>query len=318
VFIMSESCAGKRIVVAGGSGFLGTSLAEFLVDDGATVVILSRRSLPARRGTQYVAWDARSLGPWCSALNDADALVNLTGRSVVCVKTPDHVDEILRSRIESTRVLGRAMLTVSSPPPVWIQMSTAHIYGDPPEVVCEEDAATGYGLAPDVGRAWEAAFAESVLPQQRWVILRTSFVVGRDRGMGGGALGTLGRLARWGLGGRVGRGTQGMSWIHELDLNRLVARAIANPAMHGVYIASSPHPVSQAEFMRELRRAVGMPLGLPAFEWMVRLGAPLLLGADPELALYGRYVRSRRLAEEGFEFRYPHLGEALAEIYGRS
>src|SRR5690606_24814704 len=128
-----------------------------------------------------------------------------------------------------------------------------------------------------VGRAWEDAFAQSVLPEQRAVVLRTSFVIGRDQGAGGGALSRLRTLVRFGLGGRVGSGTQGMSWIHELDINRLFVRALTDPSMQGAYIATAPNPVSQVEFMRALRSATRMPIGLPAFAWMVRLGAPLLL-----------------------------------------
>jgi NAD dependent epimerase/dehydratase family enzyme len=196
-------------------------------------------------------------------------------------------------------------------------MSTAHIYGDPPRAICTEDSALGYGFAPVVGKAWEEAFYASILPSQRGVVLRTSFVVGRNRGAGGGALTTLGTLARIGLGGRVGSGRQGMSWIHEADLNRLFERGLTDAGMRGVYVASAPHPVSQVEFMRELRRAVGMPIGLPAFSWMVRVAARFLLRNDPELALYGRYVRSKRLEEEGFEFQLPHLDGALQEIVHR-
>src|SRR5207248_939374 len=145
----------------------------------------------------------------------------LVGRSVDCIKTPEHRDEILRSRVEATHVLGLAVRGVDNPPPVWVQMSTAHIYGDPPHLTCDEDSPFGYGLAPFVGRAWEEEFRTSVLPSQRPVILRTSFVLGRDRGAGGGAFARLRTLVRLGLGGRVGPGTQGMSWIHEADMNRL-------------------------------------------------------------------------------------------------
>jgi uncharacterized protein (TIGR01777 family) len=244
-------------------------------------------------------------------------LVNLTGRSVDCVKTPDHQDEILRSRVDATRALGLAVRGIDSPPPVWVQMSTAHIYGDPPEVTCTEESHFGYGLAPFVGRAWEEEFRASALTSQRPVILRTSFVLGRDRGAGGGALARLVVLARLGLGGPIGSGTQGMSWIHEVDMNRLFERALSDPSMQGPYIASSPNPVPQRAFMRELRRAVGMPLGLPAPPWMVRMGAGLLLRTDPELALYGRYVVSKRLQDEGFEFRFPQLGDALRDLLDR-
>lgn len=227
-----------------------------------------------------------------------------------CVKTPDHCDEILRSRVESTEVLGRALRSVESPPPTWVQMATAHRYGDPPEVVCDEDAAFGYGLAPFVGHAWEEAYARAVPAQVRQVILRTSFVLGRD----GGALRRLAKLARWGLGGKVGHGRQGISWIHEQDMNRLFARAIADERMKGAYLATAPNPVSNADFMRELRRAHRVPFGLPAMRWMVRLAAPLILRTDPDLALYGRYCVSRRLREEGFDFLFPDLVSALRDL----
>ncbi|HUS38044.1 MAG TPA: DUF1731 domain-containing protein, partial [Pirellulales bacterium] len=204
----------------------------------------------------------------------------------------------------------QAVRQAKAPPPVWVQMSTAHIYGDPPEAVCDEDAAFGYGLAPSVGRAWEEAFARAVLPQIRPVVLRTSFVLGRN----GGALPTLAALVRWGLGGTVGRGRQGISWIHEQDMNRLFLRAITDDAMQGAYLATAPQPVSNADFMRELRQAHRIPIGLPAFTWMVRIGAPLVMRTDPELALYGRYCVSRRLKEEGFEFTFPDVQSALNDL----
>lgn len=311
---MAESLASRPIVIAGGSGFLGSSLATHLSAGGASVVILSRTAPRVAGPWRHVAWDARTPGDWMSALDGAAGLVNLVGRSVDCIKTPDHCDEILRSRVEATRVLGVACRAVASPPPVWVQMATAHIYGDPPSAVCDEDSPFGYGLAPTVGRAWEEAFAEAVLASQRGVVLRTSFVIGRDRGAGGGALARLKTLVRFGLGGTVGHGTQGMSWIHEHDMNRLFERALTDPSMYGTYIASAPNPVSQREFMRTLRRVMRMPIGLPAEEWMVRLGAPIIMRTDPELALYGRYVVSKRVREEGFQFRFSSLGDALADL----
>lgn len=302
------------VVIAGGSGFLGVSLAIYLAASGKSVVILSRSPPKLDGPWRHVTWDARSLDDWHRELDGASGLVNLVGRSVDCIKTPDHQDEILRSRVEATRVIGLAMRTVENPPPVWVQMSTAHIYGDPPHVICTEESSFGHGLAPAVGRAWEEEFRVNVLASQRPVILRTSFVIGRDRGAGGGALSRLRTLVRFGLGGRVGSGTQGMSWIHETDMNRLFERALTDSNMHGAYIASSPNPVSQQDFMRALRHASGMPVGLPAFAWMVRIGAPLLMRTDPDLALYGRYVISTRLQNEEFEFQFPQLGPALDDL----
>lgn len=300
-----------RIVIAGGSGFVGTSLAHHLQGRGCEIVILSRRASgagPAR----FVRWDGRTLGEWRRELDGAAALINLTGRTVDCIKTPDHRDEILRSRVESTLVLGEALRGAAAPPRVWAQMSTAHIYGDPPEVVCDEGSPPGHGLAPFVGKAWERAFEDARPEAVRGVVLRTSFVLGRR----GGALARMKTLARFGLGGRIGHGRQGVSWIHETDMNRLFERAITDETMRGVYIATAPDPVSNAEFMRTLRRAMGMPVGLPAPAFMVRLGAPLLMRTDPELALYGRYCVSKRLKDEGFGFQYPQLDGAMRDLMG--
>jgi uncharacterized protein len=299
------------IVIAGGSGFLGRSIARAWSPRAKSIVLLSRHpASPIAPNVRSVAWDARTLGPWADEVRGAEVVINLAGRSVDCIKTADHRDEILRSRVESTLVLGRAMQQ-AAPPALWIQMSTAHAYGDPPDAVCEEDSAFGTGLAPEVARAWEAAFDHACPIGTRRVILRTSFVLGRD----GGALPRLARLARLGVGGTISHGRQGISWIHGLDFLRMIDRAVDDPAVQGPYLATSPHPVSNAEFMRELRRALRVPFGLPATEWMVRLGAPLLLRTDPELALYGRYCVSTRWPQHRFEFSFPRLHDALRDLY---
>lgn len=300
----------ERIVITGGSGFLGVNLAQALLEADYEVCIISRNPPQTKGGWKFVSWDARSLGEWVTELDGAAAIVNLAGRSVDCLKTPDNCDVILRSRVETTRTIGQALRQIKTPPPVWIQMSTAHIYGDPPEAVCTEDSPLGYGFAPFVGRAWENAYREAVLPDMRQVIFRTSFVLGRN----GGALPRLALITRLGLGGKVGHGNQGISWLHEEDMNRLFIRAITDENMKGVYIATVPEPVSNAEFMRQLRKALGVTIGLPALAWMVKIGAPLILKTDPELALYGRYCVPGRLEQEGFEFRYPTIATALQAI----
>src|ERR1700726_2427624 len=160
---MTECPRSGRIVIAGGSGFLGVSLATHLAASGESIVLLSRHPPKANGPWRHVSWDARTLGEWCRELDGAIGLVNLAGRSVDCIKTPDHQDEILRSRVEATRVLAMAVRAIDSPPPVWVQMSTAHIYGDPPEVTCTEESPFGYGLAPFVGCAWEDEFRASAL-----------------------------------------------------------------------------------------------------------------------------------------------------------
>jgi uncharacterized protein (TIGR01777 family) len=299
-----------RVVIAGGTGFIGTNLARHLAGLGCEVVLISRNAPKNEGPWTHVKWDGRTVGGWAEHLVGASAVVNLAGRTVDCIKTPDRCDEILRSRVEATLVLGKAVRGLKTPPQVWVQMATAHIYGDPPEAVCDEDSAFGFGLAPIVGKAWEAAFAEAVLPEMRQVILRTSFVLGAN----GGAFPKMRMLARCGLGGRVGHGRQGISWLHIDDMTRLIVRAITDETMAGVYVATAPHPVSQAEFMRELRRAMRMPIAFPATELMVRFGAHCLLRTDPELVLYGRYCVSRRLEEEGYKFVFENIKDAMADL----
>lgn len=327
--ISPATLSGRRVVIAGGTGFLGVSLADHLRRCGAAVTVLSRKPPTAPiDGVEHAVWPARpgtrshpeaAAGGWAERVRAADAIVNLAGRSVDCVKTPDHRDEILRSRVESTLALGEALRSGPGEPHarVWMQMSTAHAYGDPPRDVCDESSPFGHGLAPDIARSWEAAFECSAPYGVRPVILRTSFVIGRRNTGGAGALGRLSTLARFGLGGTVGSGTQGLSWLHERDMNRIIERAITDDAMRGPYLATAPNPLSNREFMRCLRRALRMPIGLPAPGFLVRIAAPLILRTDPELAIYGRFCVPTRLMQSGFTFEFPTLPEALADIFTR-
>lgn len=303
-----------KIVITGGSGFLGLNLAQALIRQNYEVTIISRNRPEIIGLWNFVSWDGHSVGAWKNELDGAKAIVNLAGKSVDCVKTAENCDLILRSRVDTTRVIGQALKEIENPPSVWVQMSTAHIYGDPSAYTCSEASAFGYGLAPFVGQAWEKAYQKAVLPNMRQVIFRTSFVLGRS----GGALPTLARLTKLGLGGRAGHGRQGISWIHENDMNNLFMAAIKDEAMQGVYIASTPNPVSNRDFMQVLRRVLRVPFGLPAAAWMVKLGSALIFNTDPDLVLAGRYVASERLRQEVFQFQYPDLTSALSQIYSKN
>lgn len=308
----------QKVVIAGGSGFLGRSLADALLARGDQPIILSRsaaRPDDLAAGIAWLTWDARTPGDWVSALDGAAAVINLVGRSVDCRKTPESKREILQSRVDSCRVLGEAMRQIRQPPPVWIQGATAHIVGDPEprDTLCDEQTPPGplHEMAPSVGLAWEKAFEEARLPGQRGVVLRISFVLGRE----GGALRRLGKVARWGLAGTVGPGTQWISWIHQADLNQMVLAALDDTTYQGAYMATAPHPVTNRDFMRALRRAYRRPWSPPAPAMGVRLVCRFILNTDPELALLGRRCVSTRLREEhGFTFTFPDIGPALKDL----
>lgn len=299
-----------KVLIFGGTGFIGMSLASHLMKNGLEPVLIARNKPKGDLEFEFRKWDSVSVGDWKGILNNAKAVVNLAGRTVDCIKSPDNCDTILRSRLNSTRTIGKAFAEVENPPDTWIQMSTAHIYGDPPSELCTEESAKGYGLAPFVGKAWEKEFTTSLPATVRGVILRTSFVIGK----GGGALASLKRIVRLGLGGTVGKGQQGMSWIHEVDMNEIILQSIIDKKYEGIYIASAPNPVSNKEFMKSLRRKMKVPIGLPSPEILVRIGAKYIFKTDPELALYGRYVKSANLEKQGFRFTFPTLNEALDDL----
>ena len=301
----------QKVVIFGGTGFIGLSLADHFKQKGF-IPILIARSLPKDKAVkhQFIAWDGINLDEsWLAVLEGACAVVNLAGKTVNCIKTPDNCDLILRSRVDTTLLIGKALTLVANPPKIWIQMSTAHIHGDS-ELLCTESSTTGYGLAPFVGKAWEKAFLDVLPLDTRGVRLRTSFVIGK----GGGTLSDLKRIVKLGLGGTVGKGTQGMSWIHEYDLNEIIYQSIVNPAYKGVYMSTAPCPVSNKEFMYLLRKAMRFPIGVAAPSFMIKFGARYIFKTDPELALYGRYVRSENLPKEGFTFEYPKLQQALEHL----
>ncbi len=299
----------EKVVITGGTGFIGQSLARHLKDRDYDVILIAR-SKPKNLAFDFIEWDAHSVGDWKNSLSGAKAIVNLAGRTVDCIKSPDNCDVILRSRVDSTLAIGKALKEVENPPKIWVQMSTAHIYGDPPSQLCTENSSTGYGLAPFVGKAWEDAFLTSIPDGCRGVRLRTSFVIGKD----GGALQSLKNIARMGLGGKVGHGKQGISWIHEYDMNEIIRMSIEEEKFQDFFIASAPNPVSNSEFMKQLRKAIRMPIGLPSPAFLTRIGAHYLFRTDPELALYGRYVKSDRLESAGFQFKYPELKGALHNL----
>ena len=304
----------KKVILPGGTGFLGTALARELANRGYEVVILTRRqcrfSDAARANVRHVLWDAKTQGTWARELDGAEAVVNFTGRNVNCRYHARNRRAILESRLDSVRALHVAILACENPPKVFVQAATLAILGDAGDKPKDDDAPPGVGFSPNVAKAWEAAFYETPTPRTRKVLLRISFALAAD----GGALGTLAKLARCFLGGTVGRGSQYVSWIHVADLCRAIVWAIENDDAGGTYNATSPNAVTNREFMRELRRVLHRPWCPPAPACAVRLGS-FFLRTESELALWGRRGVPRRLTDEGFTFRFTDIRAALENIY---
>lgn len=301
-----------RVILAGGSGFLGQSLAKDLLGKGYEVIVLGRAPFSVSGGTRHEQWDGRTLGEWAGFLDSAKAIVNLTGRSVNCRHTPEHKREIMDSRVNSVRVLGEAISRCSQRPEVFVQASSLAIYGDPGDRWCDEDAPQADGFSEEVCKRWEGAFEEVRAAGMRKVVMRIGIALAADQG----ALPVLARLTRWLLGGQVGHGRQYISWIHIADLVRMFVEAIERPDIVGVFNATGPNPVTNAEFMRELRHSMHRPWSPPVPAWATRIGARLM-GTEPSLALTGRRCRPARFLESGFRFEFPELRRALADLYSR-
>ena len=310
-----------KIVIPGGSGHVGTLLARALASRGEDVVVLSRepRSAPWR----VVRWDGRTVGEWSEEIDGADVVINLAGRSVNCRYTPAHRAEIMDSRVESTRAVGTAIANSRTPPRVWLQASTATIYAHRYDAPNDEASGVIGGSEPnvpdtwrfsiDVARAWEAALDEANVPRTRKVALRSAIIMSPEDG---GAFATLMELVGRGLGGRAGDGLQYVSWIHDSDFVRAVLWIIAHDGLAGVVNVSSPNPLPQEDFMRTLRRAAGVRVGLPALKWMLEFGA-MVMGTETELILKSRRVIPARLVEGGFAFTYPEWPGAALDLVRR-
>lgn len=302
----------KRIILAGGSGFVGQALAPVLIANGYNVVVLGRGAAARKDGVDYLQWDGTTIGDWARVIDGAEAVVNLTGKNVNCRHTAENRIEIIRSRVDSVRVLGEAIASCATPPKAFVQASGIGYYGDTGDRLVDETAPLGSDFSAEVCRQWESAFEALDLPATRKVVLRLGVVLGRA----GGALPVLEKLTRFFLGGAVGGGRQFISWIHIADIVRMFATAIEQPEITGVFNATAPAPVTNSEFMSELRRGLRRPWSPPVPAPFARAGA-WVMGTEGDLALLSYRCAPRRFLDHRFPFQFPNLRAALAELYSR-
>ncbi|MFC0862204.1 TIGR01777 family oxidoreductase [Sphaerimonospora cavernae] len=308
-----------KIAIPGGTGQVGTILNRALTAAGHDVVVLTRR--PA--GDREVRWDGETLGPWAEEIDGSDIVINLAGRSVNCRYTPSNLRAMMDSRVHSARVVGEAIAAAVRPPRVWLQMSTATVYAH--RFDAPNDEATGvlggtesgvpgyWAYSVEIAKAWERAQERAETPDTRKVAMRAAMVMSPDRG---GVFDILLRLTRLGLGGPIAGGAQYVSWIHDRDFVRAVEFLADRDDLAGPVNLAAPIPLPQRTFMRVLRTAWGVPVGLPATKWMAELGA-FALRSDTELLLKSRRVVPSRLLEAGFAFNHSQWPEAADDLVRR-
>jgi len=312
-----------KIVIPGGTGQIGLILSRAFSATGDEVVVLSRNPT-AHSACRIVQWDGKTHCGWTKELENADVVINLAGRSVNCRYGKENRREIVDSRVDSVRPVRAAIQTAKPPPRVWLQAGTATIYAHRFDEANDEftgviggnemNAPETWRFSIDVAKAWEAGVKECApLPSTRTVIMRSAMTMSPDRG---GIFAHLLGLVRLGLGGRAGNGRQFVSWIHEFDFVRAVRFLIDNDDLAGIVNICAPNPLPNSEFMRELRRAWGIKIGLPASSLMLEIGA-FFMRTETELILKSRRVVPTRLLKHGFEFRFPNWSHAAEELCAR-
>lgn len=295
-----------KIIIAGGTGFLGENLEKYFTEKENQVYILTRK--PKRSNEIY--WDAKTIGEWKNILEKADVLINLTGKSVDCRYHEKNKQEIYSSRMESTHLLQQAVDRCSEKPKIWLNASSATIYVHSEKYLnTEENGIIGDDFSMNICKSWEKEFFKIKNEGIRKVALRTSIVLGNR----GGAFPKLKMITKLGLGGKQGRGNQRVSWIHIDDFCKAVEWIINNEEMVGALNVTAPEPVSNEAMMRKLRKQLKVPFGLNAPVWQLEI-ASIFLNTETELLLKSRNVYPEKLLKSGFQFSYPTFGEAILNL----
>ena len=296
-----------KVVLAGGSGFLGSALGASLLRGGCEVVVLTRGGSPIA-GARAVIWDAREPGAWTTEVAGCDAVVNLAGAPMFTRWGAGTLDRIRSSRVDATRAVGLAIADSPAPPPVWINASAVGYYGHTDERVVDETAPAGHGPLADTCGLWEEACLATDTPATRTVRARMGVVLSRT----GGAFPVQRHLARAFLGGHLGSGRQGFPWVHVRDAVAMLRWAIEHP-VQGPMNVVAPDTVSSMQFMALLRKRLGRPWCPPvpalALRLAHRLGAP-----PPEVLLDGQYALPKVALDQDFRFRFATLDDALRDL----
>jgi len=299
----------NKLIIAAGTGFLGQILLHHFKNKFEEIVILTRGKSQTIDGIKYVNWNARTFSGWENELENAAVLINLAGKSVDCRYTKKNKKEILWSRIESTKILNKAVLNCQNPPKHWINSSTSTIYRFSLDKQMDEtDGEIGNDFSINVALCWEKAFFKTKTPNTLKTALRTSIVLGKN----GGALIPLRTLAKIGFGGKQGKGDQFVSWIHEEDFANAIDFIIQKEST-GVINIVSPKPIRNTDFMQKLRKKVGFPFGIPINQFFLEIGS-FFIRTETELVLKSRNVIPKRLLENGFKFKFGDINEAFQDL----
>ncbi len=299
----------KRIVIAGGSGFIGKAISTHFLTNGYEVIVLTRGETQLKDNVNYQHWDGKTVGEWKHFVDGAELVVNLTGKSVNCRYTEVNKALILSSRVNATKVIGEVIQQSNNPPKLWINSSTATIYDySLTKPMTEESGDIGNDFSMSVAQAWEDALFAAETPNTRKVALRISLVLGENKGV----LPVLTKLSKLGLGGYHGDGKQKFAWIHINDVLGIID-FVKDSELEGAINCTTDSSINNRQFMQALRKSLRVPFGIPTPTFALKLGA-IIMGTESELILKSRFVKPKRLLDKGYQFKFTDINSALEDL----
>jgi uncharacterized protein (TIGR01777 family) len=301
----------KKIIIAGGSGFLGKSIINFFDENEYEFVILSRQDFAIhKKNCSVKIWDGKNIGDWQHEFENAKAIINLSGKTINCRYTEPNKKQILTSRIDATNAIGNAILQCKNPPKVWLNASAATLYKYT-ETKNQDENSTDFNddFSTHVCLAWEKTLNSFETKNTRKIALRISIVLGKDDGV----FTRLKTLTQFGLGGKQGNGKQYVSWIHIEDFCRAIEFFITNNNSNGAYNLSTINPITNDTLMKTFRKKMNIPFGIPSPDFILKLGA-FVIGTEPELVLKSRRVVPKKILDEGFIFLHPTIDSAIENL----
>jgi len=296
----------KKIIIAGGTGYIGNLLANFFIEKGYFIVIITRGKSNTNGSVKLISWNDN----WQAELESAEAVINLSGKSINCRFTAQNKAVILQSRLDATARINKAILVCTNPPKVFINASGASIYKCSFDIAYNEyNEVFGSSFLADVCKQWESEFYNTVTPNTRKVAIRITPVLGKESH----AIKPLLKVVALGLGGKQGSGKQYFSWIHENDFTNAINFIILNNKINGSVNLTSPNAITNSEFMQVFRKIMRVKIGIPTPTFLLHI-SKYITGIEPDLILDSLNIAPKKLIDAGFNFEMDTINKALQEI----
>ncbi len=297
----------KKIIIAGGTGYLGKLLTNHFIKNNYNVVIITRGKSKNENKINYINWNDN----WQKELETAETIINLTGKSINCLFTKKNKKLLISSRLEATKKINQAILNCKNAPELFINASGISIYKSSYKSdYSESNEVFGSDFLSILSQKWEEEFYKTKTIKTRKVAIRISPVLGKNSK----TIKTLLPVVKLGLGGKQGNGKQLFPWIHEHDFVQSIDYIIKNKMLKNALNLTAPNAISNTKFMQEFRKSLHIKIGLPTLAFSLHLGK-YFTKVEPEIILTSLYARPEKLINSGFIFKFDSMNKAFEEIF---